>query len=569
VTAGWRALLAGRGGAAAGLAMLTALTAITEGAGLLLLVPMLGALGADAAIMPGPAGRLIAALHLPRALEPLLAAFVMLVMIRAVLGAARDYAGHRFEAGIIDGLRHRAWAALVHCEWKTLAGLRQTDATSLIVSSVDRVSYGVNQLIALAASAATLGSIGLAAVAIAPQVAALALVGGAAVLLAYRGLRRRANALGTELGEAYQQVHARLIEGLGALRIIKSLGREEAAIADLDNAFARTRAARQRYVRDTGAARVAFQSGGAILLSLLVWLAIRRWHMGAAGVIPTVALFARALPLLGTVQEAWQNWAHVRPALDEALTLIETAEMAAEPLAGPDGARLAGFAPSPDMAVTGVTVRHAARGVAALEDVSAVFPFGSITALSGPSGAGKSTLADVLCGMIGPDAGALEVGGSAVTGGARRAWRKRVAYVQQEPVLFHASIRENLLWGRPGADDGALEAALRAASADFVLALPDGLDTVVGDRGARLSGGERQRIALARGLLRQPDLLILDEVTSALDAENEAAVAGAIARLRGTMTLLIIGHRGALAALADRRIALAGGRVVSSDMGPI
>ena len=179
-----------------------------------------------------------------------------------------------------------------------------------------------------------------------------------------------------------------------------------------------------------------------------------------------------------------------------------------------------------------------------------------------PSGAGKSTLADVLCGLTGPDSGALRVGGTPVEGALRRAWRARVAYVQQDPLLFHASIRENLLWSAPEASDAALREALEAASALFVLTLPDGLDTVVGDRGVRLSGGERQRIALARGLLRHPDLLILDEVTSALDAANEAAVSAAIARLKGRLTIVTIGHRGVLAELSDLTVALAGGRVV-------
>ena len=132
-------------------------------------------------------------------------------------------------------------------------------------------------------------------------------------------------------------------------------------------------------------------------------------------------------------------------------------------------------------------------------------------------------------------------------------------------MLFHASIRDNLRWSAPDADDAALTAALRDAAAGFVIGLPEGLDTVVGDRGGRLSGGERQRIALARGLLRTPSLLILDEATSALDAESESAVAEAIAGLHGRLTILIIGHRGGLAALADRSLRLENGRIVAAE----
>ena len=143
-------------------------------------------------------------------------------------------------------------------------------------------------------------------------------------------------------------------------------------------------------------------------------------------------------------------------------------------------------------------------------------------------------------------------------------YNQRGASVQPEPVLFPAPIRENRAWAAPGADEAGLRRALEQASADFVFVLPEGLDTVVGDRGARLSGGERQRIALARGLLRRPALLILDEVTSALDPANEAAVTRAIAGLKGRVTILVIGHRGPLSALAERTVRLADGQVITT-----
>ena len=146
-----------------------------------------------------------------------------------------------------------------------------------------------------------------------------------------------------------------------------------------------------------------------------------------------------------------------------------------------------------------------------------VLPVGTTTILTGPSGAGKSTLADVIGGLVTPDTGELRLDGTALDPAARRGWREQVAYVQQEPVLFHTTIRENLRWAFPAADDAALDAALRDAAAHFVFALPEGLDTLVGDRGGRLSGGERQRIALARGLLRAPALLILDNFEQLAD----------------------------------------------------
>ncbi len=156
------------------------------------------------------------------------------------------------------------------------------------------------------------------------------------------------------------------------------------------------------------------------------------------------------------------------------------------------------------------------------------------------------------------------IDGVTLVGPARRAWRGgAVAYVQQDPVLFHASITENLVFARPGASEEDMQAALAAASADFVAGLPQGLATIVGDRGTRLSGGERQRLSLARALLAQPQLLILDEATSALDAANEAAIAAALRGLKGQLTIVVICHRGALTELADRIVTLDEGRLTS------
>ena len=549
-------------GQAAGLALLMLASALTEGFGLVLLVPMLS-------VVSGPAtagGGLVEALGrigVPLALGPLLGLFVVLVALRGTINHWRGMAAHRLETAYVDALRARAWDALLHCEWRVLSAMRQSDNASLLINNVDRVGLGLNQAISGVATMVTLGAIGLAAMAISPAIALGAGLGGLAVLLAYRGMRRRSTMLGEELGRAYGEIHANLAESLGALRVIKSFGREEEAARRGQAAIAGLRRLQYAFLRDMGLGQIALQGGGALLLALLVRLAMARWQAGPAQVLPLVALFARALPLLGALQQSWQNWAHERPALAETMALIHQAEAAREP---DDAAGV--VAPRLERAITlaGVTVRHAGRGQPALRDVSLTIPARRITLLSGPSGAGKSTLADLLGGLIEPDEGTLAIDGAALADAGRRAWRGEVAYVQQEPVLFSGTVRGNLLWADPSAGEDRLREALRAASALFVEALPQGLDTPVGEGGRRLSGGERQRVVLARALLREPRLLILDEATSALDAENEAAIAGAIAGLRDRLTVVIIGHRGALADLADHVVRLEAGQVVEGRM---
>jgi ATP-binding cassette subfamily C protein len=190
-------------------------------------------------------------------------------------------------------------------------------------------------------------------------------------------------------------------------------------------------------------------------------------------------------------------------------------------------------------------------------------PARATTALVGPSGAGKTTIADLAVGLLVPTSGRVLIDGAALAGDLIPRWREEVAMVPQDVFLFHESIRANLLWAQPGANEGDLWRALALASAEtLVRRLPDGLDTVVGDRGERLSGGERQRIALARALLREPTLLVLDEATSSLDAGNETAILDALAMLHGSMTILVIAHQRSSLRDADQVITVADGRVV-------
>ncbi len=549
---------AGRAVAALGLLMLA--SAITEGIGLVLVVPVLGVLGA-AGGSQAPIMAMLEAIGVPQALGPLLMLFVVLVTLRALLNHARTMAAQRFEIALVDGLRKRAWRALLYCDWRELQGFRRSNSASLLISEIDRIGFGVNQLIAALAGAVTLIAIGLAALAISPLVAGLSALAGALVLLAYRGMRQRAGALGEALGKSYAQVHGNLSEGLVALRVIKSLGREAAAEQTSAASFAELRQTQLKFWSAQGQGQVALQAGGALVLALLIWLAIDRWHLGAATILPLVALFVRAVPLLGGVQDAWLNWIHARSAIAAAQSLIARAESAHEP--EPKGI----LAPTLQRAITlsDVTVQFSEAPTAALANITLTIPARGITALSGPSGAGKSTLADLLGGLLSPDLGSVEIDGAVLEGPLRQAWRARVAYVQQEPVLLATSIAENLRWAAPEASVAQLEAALRDAAANFVFTLPAGIETVVGDGGRILSGGELQRLMLARALLRDPALLILDEATSALDPVNETLITAALDRLRGRMAVVIICHRGALAGLADQLVQLDSGRIVAMD----
>ena len=188
-----------------------------------------------------------------------------------------------------------------------------------------------------------------------------------------------------------------------------------------------------------------------------------------------------------------------------------------------------------------------------------------MTALVGPSGAGKSTVLSLLCRLADPDSGTIEIDGQPLSELDIVSWRKRFAVVTQDVFLFNTTIRDNIAYGKLDATNDQIERASRAAHAhDFIAMLPNGYETRVGDRGVRLSGGQRQRIALARAFVHDPDLLILDEATNALDAMSESMVRDAIARSGRERTVIVVAHRLSSIERADKVIVFDGGSVVES-----
>ena len=290
---------------------------------------------------------------------------------------------------------------------------------------------------------------------------------------------------------------------------------------------------------------------------------VRADQMTPGGLVQFVIYAVMVAGGVAALSEIWGELQRAAGATERLVELLRTEDTVQDPAA-------AIALPSPvagRIAFEDVHFRYPARpDVQALDGINLSINPGETVAFVGPSGAGKTTIIQLILRFYDPASGRITLDGVDLRDVSRAAFRRSVALVPQDPVIFAASARENIRFGRPDATDAEIDAAADAAAAHgFISALPDGYDSYLGERGVMLSGGQKQRIAIARAILRDAPVLLLDEATSALDAESERAVQAAVDRLSADRTTLIVAHRLATVKKADRIVVLEAGRIV--DMG--
>ncbi len=493
-------------------------------------------------------------------LLPLIVGLIVVYALSAVTEFGDQYLRHTVGERFLYDLRVRIYD---HLQRLSLAFFERTSTGELM----SRVSNDVNAL----EQFVTHGTILTA-------VAAIRLVGAAVVLLTLEwrlalvallpvpfiaiGLRyfnRRARPIYRRVRDRLGDINARLQDDLAGIRVIQAFGQEEAELTRFRNISSTYMAERIASIRTWS----SFFPGLGFLAALGGVLVL---GAGAGMVVQgqlTLGTLVAFLSYIVSFYEPVRRLTDIDNILQQAGAAADRIFELLDELPQIQDAPGAVALPQVEGEVTFDDVHFSySEGDEVLHDVDFHVAPGEVVALVGPSGAGKTSIANLLCRFYDPTHGSVRLDGHDLREVQLRSLRSHVSVVLQDTFLFNASVRENLLYGKPDATEDDLVAATKAAYAhDFILALPEGYDTEIGERGVKLSGGQRQRLALARAILTDPRILILDEATSSVDAEAEYLIQQALERVLQGRTALVIAHRLSTIRNADKIIALDGGRI--------
>lgn len=547
------------------------LTSLTSGIGILLLVPLLALTGIGNKSMDIPfLDRTFALLNQFNSsiqLIIILLIYIFLIVIQALISRKLAILNVEIVQGYTKYLRVSLYEHVIMADWSRLVDKRQSDITNAFTVEINRIASGIIYLLNLV-SQLILAVVQLyIAFLMSAGLTVLVLVCGTLIFLFMNSTLKKSKILGTSLQTINRDLLSQITEQLSSIKETKTYGVEKDQLKDFSNIASKIEQNMNEFVRVQSKPALFYKIGAALVISVFFYFAVNYLNVETTAMLIIIFIFARLWPIFSSFQNNLQNIFVMMP------SYMSLQELEQELVLHPELPDLGGGYTFRDklnvnsaIRLNDISFKYKDEGGSfALRHVNMEIPAHGITALVGRSGAGKSTMVDLLLGLLKPSAGCIMVDNTALDGRNMSAWRRAISYVPQEPFLLNNTIRENLLRFNPGASDRDIQVALELAAArEFIDKLPQGIDTVIGDRGVRLSGGERQRIVLARALLRKPEVLVLDEATSALDLENEYKIQQAVEALRGKLTMVIIAHRLATIQNADKVVVIDEGEIVET-----
>lgn len=529
---------------------LLALAGTAGGLGVMTMVPVLELIEAGNRPPSSIAqfvNRVLAFVGLEPRLINLLGLIVVMITAKAVLlWMAMRQVGFTV-ARVTRDLRLRLIRALLAARWRYFGQQASGSFANTVSAEALRASYAYQAACTVLADGFQVLVYIVLSVTISWKVTLFAIVAGGILTFVLRGFIQMAREAGQDQSRLTHSLTGRLVDVVQGIKPVKAMAREELVLPFLERETEGLRQAHRRRVIANETRQMIHEPIVTLLLAAVLFMLIEVSDQSLSSVLVLAFLFYRLMQHINTLQNRYQGMVSGEAAFWLLTEQIEEAEEEHEVIEGgaepPELRRSIRF--------EGVNFQYE-PGKPVLEDLDLEIPKGTFVAITGTSGSGKTTLADILLGLHRPDAGEVWVDDEPLSGLSLRAWRRRLGYVPQELLLFNESIFNNVTLGDDQFTEEDVERALHMAGAwEFVRERPDGVQTEVGDKGGMLSGGQRQRIAIARALVHRPSLLVLDEVTTALDPATERAICETLRGLTGEVTILSISHQPAMREVAD------------------
>ncbi|MGM1032017.1 MAG: ABC transporter ATP-binding protein [Bacillota bacterium] len=541
---------------------------LLEGVGIFLLIPLIGITGilnADAEEVPFLSWINEVFLGLPETISLflILGIYVLIMVGQSLFKRNQTILGVKIQQGFISHLREETYRSLLQANWEFYLKKRKSDIINLMANEIFRVSAGTHLFFQLLSSITfTIIQIILAFY-LSIKMTSFILFFGIILIFFSRKFVKKSQSLGKETLHLTQTYLAGITDHFNGIKDIKSNSLE---ITHLNWFFSLSEKMERNMVEITkvnSTSQMTFKVVSSLLIAIFVFFSIKMFMAQPAQLMLIMVIFSRLWPRFTSIQSNLEQLGSTLPSFKALLDLQNECREARE-LYESDYKNIKSIEIKKGLDCRHVYFRYNPNeSTYALKNINVHIPSNRMTAIVGRSGAGKSTLIDLLMGLNQPDRGEVRIDDISLTSDHLLSLRKSISYIPQDPFLFNATIRENLMIIDPNASDESIWESLGFAAADdFVSRLPQGLDTLIGDRGVRLSGGERQRLVLARAILRKPAILVLDEATSALDTENEAKIQAAIERLKGTMTIIVIAHRLSTIRNADQVLVMDQGEII-------
>ena len=545
------------------LVLWTALVGLSEGASIVLLLPLLNRIGIVTAGSQSVANALIErglALAGARTTGTILLLVGAVATLQMIFSVTLNWWSVRLARSYEARRQIELFGAFMRAKWTFMIDRKAGEMVNAIITECERLGRAFALSLSLFGSAVVALIYVVLSTLIAWQATLILVVFAIAAALAMTRFYKKSYAFGKTLTLLNAQLQAMLEEQFAGAKFIKASVGLDRSIAQLEPLVDR--------LGDINTFTTAMPSVVRALLEYIALIGLAAilvltngFGVAPGNVIIVLALFARLFPRLTTVQaQLYALNANVH-----AIEALDKLQMAAEAHAErQDGSSQPLKIHKPTvLAVVDVEVRFGER--VALDQVNLTLSIPGLLAIVGRSGAGKSTLVHALLGLVELSAGSIRLGHYDLASTPLMAWRRSIGYVPQETILFHASVKDNLKLVNPTASDRDIRTAARRAHAlEFIDSLPDGFATIIGDQGVKLSGGQRQRLGIARALLMNPALLIMDEAMSALDTESEVELLRTLEELRKQLGILLVAHRLAAARSADVVCVFENGRIVES-----